>query len=158
MGRVPSACWNELLWALVLSVPTFLATLADVAISAVGVGGWTTEGGVETVADVWFASAGTRGRGRVQTLSAGSPFRCGFGAIWHEDGRIKPREGLVVGEEASLASLDDVANGDIKHDDARVRVELFGLEFAIDEVTVGAEFFGAMREGKSNRLGGKSPS
>ena len=64
----------------------------------------------------------------------------------------------MIGEEAGLASLDDVANGDIEHDDARVRVKLFGLEFTVDEVAVGAEFFGAMREGESNRLGGKSPS
>ena len=64
----------------------------------------------------------------------------------------------MVGEEASLASLDEVANGDVEHDDTGVRVELFGLEFTVDEVTVGAEFLGAMWEGENNRLGSKSPS
>ena len=126
------------------------------AVSAVGVGGWTTKGGVEAVADIWFASTGTRGR--VRTPSASSPFRCGFGAVWHEDGRIKLREGLVVGEEASLASLDEVANGNVEHDDTGVRVELFGLEFTVDEITIGAEFLGAMWEGENNRLGSESPS
>ena len=64
----------------------------------------------------------------------------------------------MVSEETSLASLDKVANGNVEHDDMGVRVELFGLEFTIDEISVGTEFLGAMWEGENNCLGSKSPS
>lgn len=64
----------------------------------------------------------------------------------------------MVGEEARLASLDDVANGDIEHDDPSVGLRLFGLEFAVDKIAIRAEFFRTVREGESHCFGSETPS
>ena len=64
----------------------------------------------------------------------------------------------MVGEEARLASLDNVVNGDIKHDDPSVGLRLFGLEFTIGKITVHTEFLQMVREGESHCFGSEMPS
>jgi hypothetical protein len=138
-------------------VAGFSAILADVAVLTVGVRGGTPDGSVETVADIGFAPTGARGE--VRSESAISPLPGGrFCSVWHEDGGVQAREGVVVGKEAGLSSLDHVTHGDVEHDDAGMRTREFGRENFVDVVAVCAEFLRAVGENKRGGFGGETPS
>lgn len=63
----------------------------------------------------------------------------------------------MVGEEAGLASLDKVTDGDVEHDNSGMGGSDLGGEFAFDVVAVSVKFGGAVWKSEGNGFGCETP-
>jgi hypothetical protein len=98
-------------------MPRLFAFLADVAVSTIGVRGGATVDSIKSVTDVDFRAACAR----LDRFAINDSGRTGSESVGHEDGGPEAHVELLVGEQSTLASLNNVSDGDVVEYNSGVR-------------------------------------
>ena len=134
-------------------MPSLFAFFADVAVATINIGGGTTVNPIESITDVDFGTVRTR----LDCLPIDPTGGTGSERVGHKDGGPEAHVELLVGEQGTLSSLDDVSDGNVVEDDSRVRTGELCCKFTGDKLPVANEFSSPVRESEFDSFGRELP-